>query len=58
MSVGLGVHFTVVISSFEHMENLFKLPETTVERFHFPFVDQRTNSQNLGKTFQKRNREM
>jgi hypothetical protein len=49
MSVGFGVNYTVVISSFELMKDVLKRPEATLERFRFQFTDQRTDGKNLGK---------
>jgi len=48
MSLGFGVHYAVVISSYEIMKDVLKRPETNMDRFSFQFTQHRTNDKNLG----------
>jgi len=40
----------VVVSDYNILMNLFRRPETTLERFPFDFLAQRSNYKNLGKS--------
>jgi len=49
MGLGFGSTYSVVISGYEELREIFKKSETCEARFEFPYVKDRSFNKSLGK---------
>ncbi len=49
MGLGFGSTYSVVISGYEELKDIFKKPETCEARYEFPFVKDRSFNKSLGR---------